>query len=180
MSNRLNTYPTNMEDKNVEKNTIKYILQQNQYKLNEVIIQKLEKENNEKNLTPQQGKYLQMDHIHILRTRNKTNHNTNISFRTINTVQKHLQPKQYRNKYNNTGVYRLRCMDCSLIIHRANRTIVHTRYKEHIRAIKYNKNTFKCAQHVLNTGHTYGNIQNTMEIIQTAKKGKYMNSIEKY
>jgi hypothetical protein len=40
----------NKEDKNLEKNTIKYILQQNQYTLNEAIKQKLEKEKNKNNL----------------------------------------------------------------------------------------------------------------------------------
>jgi hypothetical protein len=72
-------------------------------------------------------------------------------------------------------------MDCTLqYIGQAGRSF-HTRYKEHtVRAMEYNKNTSTHAQHILHTDHTYGNIQNTMEIIQTAKKGKYMKSMEKY
>jgi hypothetical protein len=30
------------------------------------------------------------------------------------------------------------------------------------------------------TGHTYGTITNTMEIITTGKKGKHLNTLEKY
>jgi hypothetical protein len=32
----------------------------------------------------------------------------------------------------------------------------------------------------LNTGHTYGTITETMEIIATARKGKNLNTVEKY
>jgi hypothetical protein len=47
------------------------------------------------------------------------------------------------------------------------------RYKEHIQAIRNNKQTSKCAQHILDTGHAYGTIEETMDIIQTTKKGMY-------
>jgi hypothetical protein len=33
---------------------------------------------------------------------------------------------------------------------------------------------------VLNTGHTYGNITDIMEIIKTEKKGKHINTVERY
>jgi hypothetical protein len=32
----------------------------------------------------------------------------------------------------------------------------------------------------LNAGHKYGTIANTMEIITTGRKGKYLNTLEKY
>jgi hypothetical protein len=41
---------------------------------------------------------------------------------------------------------------------------------------KYNGNS----SNILNTGHTYGNLQNTMEIVQIAKRGRCLNSLEKY
>jgi hypothetical protein len=161
----------NKEDKNKEKNTIKYILQQNQYKLNKVIKQKLKKEKNEKNLRHNKENtckwitltYFGQETKQITKTFRDTN--TKIAFRTTNTVQKLLQSKQYRNTYDNSGVYRLKCMDYPLqYIGQTGRSF-HTRYKEHIRAIKYNKDTFTYAQHILNMGHTYGSLQNTMEII---------------
>jgi hypothetical protein len=35
-------------------------------------------------------------------------------------------------------------------------------------------------QHILNTGHTYGYMQDTVEITEVARKGTYMNNIDKY
>jgi hypothetical protein len=98
----------------------------------------------------------------------------------INSPRYSLQSKQYRNKYDSGGGYRLKCRDCRLQYIGQTGQSFHTRYKEHILAIKYNKDTSTYAQHTLNMGHTYGNIQNTIEIIQRAKKGKYMNSIERH
>jgi hypothetical protein len=46
--------------------------------------------------------------------------------------------------------------------------------------MKYNKDTSTYAQHITNTGHTYGNMQDTMEIIQVAINGRHMNNIQKY
>lgn len=40
--------------------------------------------------------------------------------------------------------------------------------------------TYTYAQHIVNTGHAHGNMQDTMEVIQLAKKGGHMNSIEKF
>jgi hypothetical protein len=36
------------------------------------------------------------------------------------------------------------------------------------------------SNHILNAGHAYGTIADTMEIITTGKKGKYLNTPEKY
>jgi hypothetical protein len=37
---------------------------------------------------------------------------------------------------------------------------------------KYNKDTSAYAQHMLNTGHSYGNTQNTIEITQITTKSQ--------
>jgi hypothetical protein len=36
------------------------------------------------------------------------------------------------------------------------------------------------SEHILNTGHTYGIMENTMDIIETNKKGQYLNTLENY
>jgi hypothetical protein len=36
------------------------------------------------------------------------------------------------------------------------------------------------SSHILNTGHTYGSITDTMDVISTGKKGRYLNTLEKY
>jgi hypothetical protein len=54
------------------------------------------------------------------------------------------------------------------------------RYKEHIQAIRSNNGKSGYLNHILNTGHTYGNITDTMEIINTEKSGKHINTLERY
>jgi hypothetical protein len=54
------------------------------------------------------------------------------------------------------------------------------RYKEHIKDIKNNRNNIGHAEHILNTRHSYGPIQDTMEIIKTIIKGPIMDTKEKY
>jgi hypothetical protein len=33
---------------------------------------------------------------------------------------------------------------------------------------------------MLNTGHTYGSMANTMKVLKTERKGKHLNTLEKY
>jgi hypothetical protein len=44
-----------------------------------------------------------------------------------------------------------------------------TKYKEHIHDIRHNSNSTAYSEHILNTGHTYGTMENTMDIIETKK-----------
>jgi hypothetical protein len=55
-----------------------------------------------------------------------------------------------------------------------------TRFKEHIRNIRFNKDESACAQHILNQEHQYGPIEQIMEIIEQARKGNLMNIKESY
>jgi hypothetical protein len=55
-----------------------------------------------------------------------------------------------------------------------------TRYKEHTQAIRTNKPNFKYAQHILDTQHTYGRIENTMDVLHIERKGPVMNTWECY
>jgi hypothetical protein len=56
----------------------------------------------------------------------------------------------------------------------------HTRYDEHKSAFKYNTQQSKFAKHILDHKHTFGNIENTMEILQFQKKGTHLNTMEKF
>jgi hypothetical protein len=60
-------------------------------------------------------------------------------------------------------------------IRQTGRTL-NTRYKEHIHAIRNNSNT-GYSTHILNTGHAYGTITDSMDIIKTGTKSKYLNSL---
>jgi hypothetical protein len=64
----------------------------------------------------------------------------------------------------------MKCIDCPLkYVGQTGRTF-NTRYKEHIHDIRSNNSNTGYANHILNTGHTYGTITDTMEIIKTERK----------
>jgi hypothetical protein len=46
--------------------------------------------------------------------------------------------------------------------------------------IKNNNSNSGYSNHIQNTGHKYGPITDTMDIINTHKEGKHMNTLEKY
>lgn len=48
-----------------------------------------------------------------------------------------------------------------------------TRYNEYVKVNRSNKSNSKYAQHVLENKHTYGPIQDRMEILWITKKGQY-------
>jgi hypothetical protein len=53
------------------------------------------------------------------------------------------------------------------------------RYKEHIRSIR-NNNDLAFAQHILNTGHLYEPMEQIMEMVERARKGRIMNIKENF
>jgi hypothetical protein len=53
------------------------------------------------------------------------------------------------------------------------------RYREHINAIRTNKQNSKFAQHILETGHTYNMMDQTMEVLHIEKKGHKLNTLER-
>jgi hypothetical protein len=55
-----------------------------------------------------------------------------------------------------------------------------TRYKEHIQDIRSNNSNSGYSNHILNTGHPYGTMTDTMDIITTGRKGKHLNTLEMY
>jgi hypothetical protein len=80
------------------------------------------------------------------------NTNIKIAFRTNNTIDKILNNNNNNkiNKYDKSGIYKLTCQTCQKVyIGQTGRTL-HTRYKEHIRNIRLNKDETSYAQHVLN------------------------------
>jgi hypothetical protein len=55
-----------------------------------------------------------------------------------------------------------------------------TRFKEHIHLIRTNKTTSKYAQDMLETGYTYGKIEDTLNILHHENKGPLMNTWEQF
>jgi hypothetical protein len=53
------------------------------------------------------------------------------------------------------------------------------RYREHINAIWTNKQNSKFTQHILENGHTYNTMDQTMEVLHIEKKGPKFNILER-
>jgi hypothetical protein len=84
------------------------------------------------------------------------------------------------DKYEKPGVHKLKCMDCHLqYIGQTGRNFK-TRYKEHIRHIRNNRETSGYVQHILETGHSFGKMNDIMEIIKIERKGSYLNTLENF
>jgi hypothetical protein len=75
------------------------------------------------------------------------------------------------NRYDESGVYELICQNCpGTYIGQTGRNF-ETRFKEHVQDIKNNKSKIGFAHHILNTGHAYDNIENTLKILNIQGKG---------
>ncbi|XP_023725557.1 uncharacterized protein LOC111874349 [Cryptotermes secundus] len=108
------------------------------------------------------------------------NTNVRIAFKVNHTLGKILNQKQSINSYEQSGIYKLTCQECQQVyIGQTGRKLI-TRYNEHIRSIRFNKNDSAYAQHILNRQHQYGPISQIMELIEVARKGKLMNIKEEY
>jgi hypothetical protein len=79
-----------------------------------------------------------------------------------------------------SSIYQMKCMGYPLkYLGQTGRTF-YTRYKEHMQTIRNNNGNSGYLNHIQNTGHACGIITNTMDIIKTEKKGKHLNTLEKY
>jgi hypothetical protein len=74
----------------------------------------------------------------------------------------------------------MKCLDCPMVYIGQTGRKFNTRYKEHIHDIRHNNGNTGYSEHILNTGHTYGTMENTMDIIETNRKGQYLNTLENY
>jgi hypothetical protein len=74
----------------------------------------------------------------------------------------------------------MNCGDCELkYVGQTGRTF-RRRHKEYIREIKTNGQKAIYVQHILDTTHEYGKIEQTMEILHLEKKGRMLNALESY
>jgi hypothetical protein len=74
----------------------------------------------------------------------------------------------------------MKCLDCPMEYVGQTGRHFNTRHKEHIYDIKSNNSNTEYSSYTLNTGHTYGTIKDTMEIITMGRKGQYLNTLEKH
>ena len=75
-------------------------------------------------------------------------------------------------------MYKIECSDCNKFYISPTGCSFSQRYKEHINALN-NKTDFRFANHVINTGHTYTNIDN-MNILHYCKKGYKLYTLQQF
>jgi hypothetical protein len=103
-----------------------------------------------------------------------------IAYKTKNTIQSHLQIIENQDKYSQSGVYEIKCGSCPLRYVGQTGRNFKTRYKEHIHAIRSNNTSSKYAEHILETGHAYGKIEDTLSVMNQVRKGPLMNAWERF
>lgn len=90
------------------------------------------------------------------------------------------KPHSQIESYEKIDIYQMRCIDCPLKYIEQTGLAFCTRYEECIQAVRNNNGNSGCSNHILDTGHTYWSITDTINIIKTEKKGKHLIILEKY
>jgi hypothetical protein len=182
MENRRTTYPISIEQKHNETHVVNMTLRKNGY------IPRIQphKKKTSSNTTPKESRkwatftYVGKEVRAITKLFKDTE--VHIAYKTKNTTQHHLQLKNEKDpdKYNHSGIYELRCKSCDLKYVGQTGRSFRVRYKEHINAIHSNKTSSRYAQHILETGHAYGTIEDTLSILHRERKGVLMNTLEQF
>jgi hypothetical protein len=182
--NRLNTFPITDKSKQREKSTISNILQNNECNIN-LLMQPLPQSRKQNIHREQKHKtkwatfaYCGKEVLQITKLFKDTQ--LKIAFRTRNTINNILKHHTQTDKYNNSGIYQMKCLDCPLKYIGQTGRAFNIRYKEHIHAIRSNNSNSGYSNHILNTKHTYSTITDTMDVIRIGRKGRHLNTLEKY
>jgi len=79
-----------------------------------------------------------------------------------------------------SGVYSLTCPDCHKKYVGQTGRYFHQRYKKHFHDFKFNTRKSSFATHLLDNYHSMGPINEIMTVLHTTKKGKFMDTVEKF
>jgi hypothetical protein len=106
--------------------------------------------------------------------------NLTIAFKTTTTIGKLLSDNNITNTYKQSSIYKMTCQSCHKVyVGQTGQNLI-TRYKEHIRNIRFNKEESAFAQHIPNQGHQYGPMEQIMKLIEYARMGNVMNIKDYY
>jgi hypothetical protein len=104
-----------------------------------------------------------------------------IAFKTKNSLQSFLNIKdKSRHIFSKSGIYQLICNDCGKKYTGRTGCSFGKRYKEHLQYFKYNNENSKFAQTAIETGHEFGKRNYIMSIKFLGKKGRHLDTIEKF
>jgi len=106
-----------------------------------------------------------------------------VAYTTNNNLGKLLdmqKTKRKMNKYDKNGVYKLKCPTChKKCIGQTGRPF-RVRFHDPYNDYKYANNRSKFAQLVIDEGHAFGPINDVMDTIHTANKGRMLDTVEKF
>jgi transposase-like protein len=88
-----------------------------------------------------------------------------------------MNPQQ---QYERSGIYSPTCPDCNMKYVGQTGSSFRKRYNEHFHDFKYNTRKSSFATHLLDNNHSMGPIGEVMDVLHTTRKGKYMDTVEKF
>jgi hypothetical protein len=104
-----------------------------------------------------------------------------IAWHTNNSLEQHLSIKRHKaDPYDRCGIYKLVCQECGGAYVGQTRRKFRTRYKEHVRDIRSNKEETGYSHHILSTGHAYGTLEDTLKIVKIQRKSLHLNILERF
>lgn len=107
-----------------------------------------------------------------------SSHNLIVSFRPHITL-KHFffNCKDKTEKFERSGVYKLKCLDCSAFYLGQTGRTFKKRYSEHLRSFRLQKSDSTFANHLIEDKHRFPELDN-LEIIHVENKGFKLNVLE--
>ena len=104
-----------------------------------------------------------------------------IAFRTNNTIENLLKQRNpISDKFSSSGVYKLTFPDCHKAYVGQTGRRLYTRYNEHKSAFHHNNHISNFAKHLHDNLHSFGPINDNMQVLHHLKKGAHLNTIEKF
>jgi len=179
---RLNSYYLKQQEYQQELNIIHNILHNNSFPIKPHRSQTPIRDKQIPNHTARKGAcftYVGKETSYITNIFKRTN--LKITFRTTNTLANLLTHKNYTHeKYSHFGVYKLTCPDCHKAYVGQTERQFSACYREHKTAWYKNSNTSNFARHLTEETHSFGPMNEIMEIILYHKKSSHLNTIEKF
>ncbi len=83
------------------------------------------------------------------------------------------------DKLKKSGIYQLKCNDCNKKYTGQTDRPFYIRFQEHFRDFKYGSWN-SIAQHLIENKHAIGPMDGIMNIVHIIKKGKMMDTLEKF
>ena len=110
--------------------------------------------------------------------------NVNFAFKTNNTLGHILTHNTYNNhtsdKFHKNVIYQLNCKDCNKKYIGQTGRPFRRRFREHFNDFKYGNGCSKFSQHLLENRHSVGTMDEIMEVLHVVKKGKLMDTLERF